>query len=153
MQYPDNEWVIAAHLKRTKEPKGVARIPLATQQLQEEPAECSLIPGGQTQEVYLFDMFMMGHRTKYDLPEEEKKKITTFKLWIKLAWNWAIQVVLMIKNLLANAGDLRNVGSIPGSGRSPGGGHGNPLQYSCLKSPMDGGAWRATVHRATKNWT
>ena len=73
MQYPENEWVIAAHLKRTKEPKGVACIPLATQQLQEEPAECSLTPGGQTQEVYLFDMFMMGHRMKYDLPEEEKK--------------------------------------------------------------------------------
>ena len=126
---------------------------MATQQLQEEPAECSLIPGGQTQEVYLFDMFMMGHRTKYDLPEEEKKKITTFKLWIKLAWNWAIQVVLMIKNLLANAGDLRNVGSIPGSGRSPGGGHGNPLEYSCLENPMDRGVWWATGHGVAKSWT
>ena len=47
-----------------------------------------------------------------------------------------------------NAGDL---GSIPGSGRSPGGGNGNPLQYSCLENPMDGGAWRATVHGVAKS--
>ena len=45
-----------------------------------------------------------------------------------------------VKNLLANAGDTGDAGSIPGSGRSPGGGHGNPLQYSCLKNPMDQGA-------------
>ena len=44
-------------------------------------------------------------------------------------------------NLPANAGDLRDAGSIPGSGRSPGGGHGSPLQYSCLETPLDGGAW------------
>ena len=49
-----------------------------------------------------------------------------------------------------NAGDL---GSIPGSGRSPGEGNGNPLQYSCLENPMDGGAWWATVHRVTKSRT
>ena len=53
----------------------------------------------------------------------------------------------MIKKLPANAGD---VGSIPGSGRSPGGRHGNPLQYSCLENPMDRGAWRATAHKVTK---
>ena len=58
----------------------------------------------------------------------------------------ASQVVLVVKNLPANAGDRKNVGSIPGLGRSPGGGNGNPLQYSCLENPMDGGAWRATVH-------
>ena len=46
-----------------------------------------------------------------------------------------------------------DTGSIPGSGRLPGGGHGNPLQYSCLGNPMDQGAWRATVHGVTKNWT
>ena len=62
-------------------------------------------------------------------------------------------MVLLIKNSPANAGDLRDVGLIPGSGRSPGGGHGNPLQYSCLENPMDRGAWRATVHGVTKNWT
>ena len=54
---------------------------------------------------------------------------------------WASQVVLAVKNLTANAGDLRDVRSIPESGRSPGGGHGNPLQYSCLENPMDRGAW------------
>ena len=52
----------------------------------------------------------------------------------------------MVKKLPANAVDVREVGSIPGSGRSPGGGHGNPLQYSCLENPMDRGAWRANVH-------
>ena len=59
----------------------------------------------------------------------------------------------MVKNLPVNAGDVRDVGSIPGSGRSPGGGHGNPLQYSSLENPMDRGAWRATVHRVTKSQT
>ena len=49
---------------------------------------------------------------------------------------------------LANAGDMKDVGSL-GSGRSPGGGHGNPLQYFCLENPMDGGAWRTMVHRVT----
>ena len=44
------------------------------------------------------------------------------------------------------------MGSIPESGRSPGGGHGNPLQYSCLENPMERGAWRATVHRVAKSW-
>ena len=54
---------------------------------------------------------------------------------------WASQVVLVVKNPPANAEDIRDAGSIPGSGRSPGGGHGNPLQYSCLENPMDRGAW------------
>ena len=52
----------------------------------------------------------------------------------------------MVKNPPASAGDARDSGSIPGSGRSSGGGHGNPFQYSCLENPMDRGAWRATVH-------
>ena len=59
----------------------------------------------------------------------------------------------MVKNLPANAGDIRDMGSIPGSGRSPGGGHGNPLQYSCLENPMDRGTGRATVHRVAKSQT
>ena len=53
---------------------------------------------------------------------------------------------LVVKNLPANAGDTRDTGSIPGSGRCPGGRHGTPLQYSCLENPMDRGAWQATVH-------
>ena len=52
----------------------------------------------------------------------------------------------VVKNLPASSGDVRDVGLIPGSGRSPGVGNGNLLQYSCLENPMDGGAWRATVH-------
>ena len=59
----------------------------------------------------------------------------------------------MVKNLPANAGDERDVGLIPGSGRSPGGGHSNPLQYSCLENPMDRGAWRPTVHSLTESGT
>ena len=58
----------------------------------------------------------------------------------------ASQVALVVKNLPANAGDVRDAVSIPGLGRSPGGGHGNPLQYSCLENPVDQGAWLATVH-------
>ena len=53
----------------------------------------------------------------------------------------------------ANGGDIRDTSSIPGWGWSPGGGHGNPLQYSCLENPMDRGAWRATVHGVAKRWT
>ena len=59
----------------------------------------------------------------------------------------------MVKNSPTNAEDARDEGSIPGLGRSPGGGHGNPLQYSCLEDPMDRGAWCATVHGVRKNWT
>ena len=50
---------------------------------------------------------------------------------------WTSQVALMVKNLPAKVGDMRDVGLIPGSGRSPGGGHGNPLQYSCLENPHE----------------
>ena len=59
----------------------------------------------------------------------------------------------MVKSSPASAGDVRDAGSIPGLGRSPGGGHGNPLQYSCLENPMDRGAWWATVHRVAKSRT
>ena len=63
------------------------------------------------------------------------------------------QVVLVEKNLPTNAGDVRDGGLIPGLGRCPGGGHGNPLQYPCLENPMDRGAWQTTVHRAAKSRT
>ena len=59
----------------------------------------------------------------------------------------------MVKNTPANAGDIRNMGSLFGLGRSSGGGHSNPLQYSCLENPMDRGAWRATVLWAAKSQT
>ena len=62
-------------------------------------------------------------------------------------------MALLVKNLPANAGDIRDAGSIPGSGRSPGGGHGNPLQYSSLENSIDREAWHAVVHWAAKSQT
>ena len=59
----------------------------------------------------------------------------------------------VIKNLTANVGDIRDSGLIPGLGRSPGEENGNPLQYSCLESPMDRGVWQAIVHGVAKSWT
>ena len=67
-----------------------------------------------------------------------------------LAGSVASQVALVLKNPPANARDIGDVGLIPGLGRSPGGGNGNPLQYSCLGSPTEGGSWRATVHGVEK---
>ena len=64
---------------------------------------------------------------------------------------WAFQVALEVKNPHANAGDLRDKGSIPGLGRSPGESHGNPLQYSCLENSTDRGGWQAIVHKVTKS--
>ena len=64
----------------------------------------------------------------------------------------ASQVALVVKNPSANAGDVRDKSSIPGLGKSPGEGNGNPLQYSCVENPMDRGAWRATVHRVRQSW-
>ena len=61
--------------------------------------------------------------------------------------HWVARVV----NLPTSAEGLRGVGLTPGSGRCPGGGHGNPLQCSCLENPMDGGPWRATGHRVTES--
>ena len=65
--------------------------------------------------------------------------------WTELNW--------MVKNLSAGAGDIRDAGLVPGSGRSPGGGNGNPLQYSCRENPMDRGVWQAIVHRVAQSQT
>ena len=73
-------------------------------------------------------------------------------LYPKLS-NRASQVVLVVKNTPPNTGNLRDAGSIPGSGRSPGEGNGNPLQYSCLGNSMGRGALQATVHSVPKSWT
>ena len=70
-----------------------------------------------------------------------------------MAGTRASQVAAGVKNLPANAGDVRNGDLIPGLGRPPGEGHGNPLQYSCLENPMDSEAWQATVHGVAKSWT
>ena len=65
----------------------------------------------------------------------------------------ASQPALVVKNLPASAGEVRDAGSISGSGRSPAGGRGNPLQYLCLEDPMDRGAWQATIHGVTESDT
>ena len=65
----------------------------------------------------------------------------------------ASQVTLVVKNIPASAGDIRDMDLIPGLGRSPEGGHGNPLQYSHLENPMDRGAWQMTIYRVTKSQT
>ena len=65
----------------------------------------------------------------------------------------ASQVELVVKNPPVNAGDMKDTGLIPGSGRAPGGGHINPLQYSCLENPIDRGAWQAAVHGAAESRT
>ena len=62
-------------------------------------------------------------------------------------------MALLVKKPPANAGDITDTGSIPGSERSPGGGHDNPVQYSCLENPKDRGAWRATAHRVAESDT
>ena len=62
-------------------------------------------------------------------------------------------MVLVVRNPSTNAGDARDEGSIPGLGRCPREGHGNPLQCSCLENPLDGGAWWTTVHKVTKSPT
>ena len=75
-----------------------------------------------------------------------KEKFSPPFLCYLMAPNWASQVAPVVKNPPANVGDAKKLGSVPGWGRSPGEGNGNPLQYSCLENPMDGGAWWATVH-------
>ena len=66
---------------------------------------------------------------------------------------WTSQVALVVKNLPANSGDKRDMISIPGLGRCPGGGHGNSLQNCCLENAVDRGAWKATVHSVTESDT
>ena len=80
--------------------------------------------------------------------EELIKGIKKYVGIIKIAF----QVVRVLRNLPADAGDLRDTGSVFGLGRSPGGGNGTPLQYSCLENFMDREAWWATVHGVTKKW-
>ena len=77
-------------------------------------------------------------------------------IFYKVACQWASQVPLSVKNWPTNVEDIRDAGSILGSGRSPGGGHGNPLQCSCLENPMDRGAWGLQtlgLHRVKHDWS
>ena len=85
--------------------------------------------------------------------------ISQYKLYQDIEYSFlcytlrASQVALVVKNSSANAGDIRDACLIPGLGRSPGEGNGNPLQYSCLGNPMDRGAWRPTIHEVAKSQT
>ena len=78
---------------------------------------------------------------------------TTSQVALPRRYLMGTQMLLVVMNPPAGAGDARDVGSIPGLGRSPGEGNGNPLQYSCLENPMDRGAWQATVHGVAKSRT
>ena len=73
--------------------------------------------------------------------------------YINAAFSMVFPHGIVIKNLSVSAGDITDVGSIPGSRRSPEGGHGNPLQHPGLENPIERGAWWATVHWVTKSWT
>ena len=72
---------------------------------------------------------------------KEGDMITSLQLQVFIEHYWASQAVLVVKNTLASAGEVRDVGLIPGLGRSPGGRQGKPLQYSCLENPVDRGVW------------
>ena len=87
-------------------------------------------------------------------PSSEYSGLISFRIdWFYLLAIQGTTVVLVVEKSPASAGDLRDKGLIPESGRSLGGGHGNPLQFSWWRIPMDGGAWRATVHQVAKSWT
>ena len=94
--------------------------------------------------------YFISHFGKLKILQESKSHGFTFEEVQTL--QGASQVGLVVKSLPAGAGDVRDKGSIPGSGRSPGGGHGNPLQYSCLENPMER-SWQAALHGVEKSWT
>ena len=95
------------------------------------------------------------HAISYLMKHHDWKVLLENGLYLATAhpMNRTSQVALVVKNLPTNAGDRREVGSIPGLGQSPGGRHGNPLQYSRLENPMERGAWWATVHGVIKSRT
>ena len=102
------------------------------------------------------------HTNPQSSPQPHEAEGARLAQQVKSRWTFGIcprfsqvlpQVALMVKNLPANAGGVRDVGSIPQLGRSSGGVHGNPLQYSCLENPMHKGAWQAAAHRVAKSWT
>ena len=84
---------------------------------------------------------------------KSQTRLSDWTEWTELPFYWGFPGDTVVKNIPANAGDIRDAGSIPGSGIYPGGGNGNPLQYSCLENPMYRGAWWPTVHGVTNSWT
>ena len=100
----------------------------------------------------------MPNKSMCSWEQERQENKCSLSCFVNIFESWctataALKMALVAKNLPANAGDLRDKSWIPGSGRSPGGEHGNPLQYSCLKNSMDRGARRATAHAVTKSQT
>ena len=94
---------------------------------------------------------VMGREAWYAAVYGAAKSWTRLSDWTELIVDYgASQVVPVVKNLYANAGDTGDSGLIPGLGRSPGGGHFNLLEYSCLENPMNRGAWWAMVHKGCK---
>ena len=100
-----------------------------------------------TANVILHDEILITHSLTVRV--KQQCSLLPFPLTIMLMVLWASLVTQMLKSV-CSAGDP---GLIPGSGRSPGEGNGNPLQYSCLENPMDRGAWQAKVHEVAKSWT
>ena len=94
-----------------------------------------------------------GHVATEGGGESEMNWVSSIDIYTLLCVKWVSQVALRVKTPPAHAGDTKDVSLIPGLGRSPGGGHNNPLQYSRLENPMDRGAWQTTVRRVTKSWT
>ena len=103
---------------------------------------------------FIHDLFLgksQGTFTYYSINNMHnilKNQFNTFQIYF-----CASQVLLVVKSLPVDAGDIREAGLIPGSGRSPGGGHGNPLQDSCLENPVERGAWQATILGVSKSQT
>ena len=97
----------------------------------------------------LVELFPAPHLISHNASTSVRGQGPSYLWWQR----WASQVALVAKNPPASAGDIRDARSIPGSGRPPGGGHGNPLQSSCLENPMDRGGWWATFHRVAKSQT
>ena len=85
--------------------------------------------------------------------QTNSKLISRFLSFMKSLTSLGFPCSSVSKESACNARGIGDMGSVPGSGRSPGGGNGNPLQYSCLENPVDRGAWWATVHRVTKSQT
>ena len=123
----DQSLLSLCHVRTWQEDNHLQASPVGFQEFSPEPAPCV-------------------HLTP-DAPEFRTVRNTCLLFKPSRLWNFITEV------RSASAGDIKDTGSIPASGWSPGGGHGNLLQYSCLENPMDRGAWRATVHRVVKTWT
>ena len=108
-----------------------------------DPLWCSCLGNPMDRGAWQVTVHRVEKESDMNLNHTFKTLIPFIKILQPEHWNQASQGALVVKNLPANAGAMRDTGSIPGSGRSPGGGHGSPLQYSSLEHPMDRGAWWA----------